>query len=56
VTGMTTHQLNLLAGIGIAACWCAFVVTWLAAENYRQRVPRLVPGLRLISGSKAASM
>jgi protein-S-isoprenylcysteine O-methyltransferase Ste14 len=24
--------------------------------RYRQRVPRLVPGLRLISGSKAASM
>lgn len=31
---MTTHQLNLLAGISIAVCWCAFVVTWLTAENY----------------------
>jgi protein-S-isoprenylcysteine O-methyltransferase Ste14 len=33
---MTTHQLNLLAGISIAVCWCAFVVTWLAAENYSE--------------------
>ena len=33
---MTTHQLNLLAGISIAACWCAFVATWLAAENYSE--------------------
>ena len=37
---MTTHQLNLLAGISIAVCWCAFVATWLAAENYSEaRVP-----------------
>ena len=37
---MTTHQLNLLAGISIAVCWCAFVATWLAAENYGEaRVP-----------------
>lgn len=36
VTDMTTHQLNLLAGISIAVCWCAFVVTWLAAENYSE--------------------
>jgi protein-S-isoprenylcysteine O-methyltransferase Ste14 len=37
VTDMTTHQLKLLAGISIAVCWCAFVVTWLAAENYSER-------------------
>jgi hypothetical protein len=33
---MTTHQMNLLAGISIAVCWCAFVATWLAAENYSE--------------------
>jgi protein-S-isoprenylcysteine O-methyltransferase Ste14 len=33
---MTTQQLNLLAGISIAVCWCAFVATWLAAENYSE--------------------
>jgi hypothetical protein len=31
---VTQHQLNLLALISIVVCWCAFVATWLAAENH----------------------
>ncbi len=31
---MTQQQLHLLAVVSTVACWCAFVVTWLAAENY----------------------
>lgn len=33
---MTTQQLNLLAVISIAVCWCAFVVAWAAAANYNE--------------------
>lgn len=31
---MTLHQLNLLALVSIAVCWCAFAATWLVAENH----------------------
>ena len=31
---MTRHQLDLLALVSIVVCWCAFVATWLAAENH----------------------
>ena len=31
---MTLHQLDLLAGISIVVCWCAFIATWLVAENH----------------------
>lgn len=33
---VTTQQMNLLAVISIAVCWCAFVVTWAAAANYNE--------------------
>ena len=33
---MTTQQMNLLAMISIAVCWCAFVATWAAAANYNE--------------------
>lgn len=33
---MTTQQMNLLAVISIAVCWCAFVATWAAAANYNE--------------------
>ena len=33
---VTQEQLNLLAVVSIAVCWCAFVATWLAAENYNE--------------------
>lgn len=31
---MTLHQLNLLALVSIAVCWCAFAATWLVAESH----------------------
>ena len=31
---MTLHQLDLLAVISIVVCWCAFIATWLVAENH----------------------
>jgi len=36
VDAVAQHQLNLLAVVRPAVCWCAFVVTWLAAENYNE--------------------
>ena len=33
---MTTQQLNLLAVIGIAVCWGAVVLAWLAGAIYYQ--------------------
>jgi protein-S-isoprenylcysteine O-methyltransferase Ste14 len=33
---MTTQQMNLLAVISIAVCWCAFVATWAVAANYNE--------------------
>ena len=35
-TEMTTQQLNLLAVVSIAVCWCAVVVTWAVAENHNE--------------------
>jgi protein-S-isoprenylcysteine O-methyltransferase Ste14 len=31
---VTLHQLDLLAVISIVVCWCAFIATWLLAENH----------------------
>ena len=31
---MTQQQLDLVAVVSILVCWCAFVATWLVAENY----------------------
>jgi protein-S-isoprenylcysteine O-methyltransferase Ste14 len=31
---VTQQQLDLLAGVSIVVCWCAFIATWLVAENY----------------------
>jgi protein-S-isoprenylcysteine O-methyltransferase Ste14 len=31
---VTLQQLDLLAGVSIVVCWCAFAATWLAAENH----------------------
>lgn len=28
--------MTTLAAVSIAVCWCAFVATWLAAENYNE--------------------
>jgi protein-S-isoprenylcysteine O-methyltransferase Ste14 len=36
VDTVAQQQLDLLAVISTAVCWCAFVVTWLAAENYNE--------------------
>lgn len=33
---MTQQQLNLLTVVGLAACWGAFVLTWLAGAIYNQ--------------------
>jgi hypothetical protein len=36
VLEMTTQQLNLLVVIGIALCWGAVVLAWLAGAIYYQ--------------------
>lgn len=33
---MTYHQLNVVAAVGLAVCWGAFIVTWLAGAIYFQ--------------------
>jgi len=39
---VTEQQLNLVAVVSILVCWVAFVVTWLAAENYNvSRAPEV---------------
>ncbi len=30
---VTQQQLNLLAAVSIVVCWCAFVATWLVAQD-----------------------
>jgi hypothetical protein len=54
------HDMNLLAAVSISACWGTVALAGLAGAIYyesqaRQRVPQLVPGLRLISGHAHAS-
>jgi hypothetical protein len=34
--------LNLLTVVSIVVCWCAFVATWLAAENYKASFPMTI--------------